>query len=197
MRFTFPAPKPPTAHAGRINHRKDSLPIALFLIDTNQTHGQVPSSESRARPSCHPPGKRHARDPTTFSRSASAGEATPEFPTQVAPPELILTALPLHTRGAGGSAPRRALATPDSPPSPRRVPSTLLRVSRRRTLERGAGRLAPSWPSRWPPCPPPPPLAAQAVIMTSSLFLLLPLASEPRTATAAAGGGLVTESSAG
>lgn len=197
MRFTFPAPKPPTAHAGRINHRKDSLLIALFLIDTNQPHGQVPSSESRTRPSRHPPGGNDTQETRPRSREARAPEKRLLSFRRRSLPEPILTALPLHTRGAGGSAPRRPLANPDSPPSPRRVPSTLLRDSRRRTLERGAGRLAPSWPSRWPRCPPPPPLAAQAVIMTSSLFLLLPLASEPRTATAAAGGGLVTESSSG
>lgn len=119
MRFTFPAPKPPTAHAGRINHRKDSLPIALFLIDTNQTHGQVPSSESRARPSCHPPGKRHARDPTTFSRSASAGEATPEFPTQVAPPSSFSP--PSHCTPAGPGA--LLPAAPWPPPTLRPAPA--------------------------------------------------------------------------
>lgn len=189
MRFTFPAPKPPTARAGRINHRKDSLPIALFLIDPSQPRRQVPNSESGARPSRHSPGKRHPGGRTTFRRSADAGEAAPEFPTQVAPRSWFS---PFSAGEPAGPHP-----TPDSSPSPRRVPSTLLRVSRRRTREPGAGRRAPSWPARRPPCLPLPPLAAQAVIMTASLFLLLPLASEPRTATAAAGGGLVTESCAG
>ena len=110
MRFTFPAPKPPTAHAGRINHRKDSLLIALFLIDTNQPHGQVPSSESRTRPSRHPPGGNDTQETRPRSREARAPEKRLLSFRRRSLPEPILTALPLHTRGAGGSAPRRPLA---------------------------------------------------------------------------------------